>query len=176
MGKLLFKIAKKLKLTDEIKYYRKKGVQIGENVRMYNVRIDEGHGYLVKVGDECILTNCTILAHDASTQIYYNKTKVGKVEIGNRCFIGLGSIILPNVRIGDDCIVGAGTVVTKDIPKESIVVGNPARIISSIDEFKEKHENWIKEKPLFDKYWKYKTEEEKTKEREELKNDFGYDE
>lgn len=116
------------------------------------------------------------MSHDASTQIYFHKTKVGKVKIGDRVFIGLGSIILPNVKIGNDCIIGAGTVVTKDVPDNSIVVGNPSRIISSMDEFKNKHQLWMKEKPIFNTYWKKKTQEEKKEEIRMLEKTFGYDE
>lgn len=52
------------------------------------------------------------------------------VTIGDDCWIGGGAIISPGVRIGDRCVIGAGAVVTKDIPSDSIVVGNPARPIS----------------------------------------------
>ena len=173
---IFFKIAKKLKLTDDIKRYRKKGVKIGDNCKFYNVKIDGGHGYLVEVGNNTTLTNCTILTHDASTQIYFKKTKVGKVVIGDRCFIGLGAIILPNVKIGNDCIIGAGCVVSKNIPDNSIVIGNPARIVSSTSEFKKKHEENLKKKPVFNTYWKKKTKEQKQEEILLLKDTYGYDE
>ena len=51
------------------------------------------------------------------------------VKVGNNCFVGYGSILLPGVTIGDEVIVGAGSVVTKDVPSNSIVAGNPARVI-----------------------------------------------
>ena len=49
--------------------------------------------------------------------------------IGKNCFIGGRSLILPGVTIGDSCIVGAGSVVTRSVPPNSIVVGNPAKVI-----------------------------------------------
>jgi acetyltransferase-like isoleucine patch superfamily enzyme len=52
-------------------------------------------------------------------------------RIGEDCFIGARSIILPGVTIGDNCVVGSGSVVTKDVPTGSIVAGNPAQIIRS---------------------------------------------
>ncbi len=51
------------------------------------------------------------------------------VNIGKDCWIGGGAIILPGVTIGDRCVIGAGSVVTKDIPADSLAVGNPAKII-----------------------------------------------
>jgi len=51
------------------------------------------------------------------------------IAIGRDCWIGGGAIIQPGVTIGDRCIVGAGAVVTKDVPDDTIVVGNPARPI-----------------------------------------------
>lgn len=52
------------------------------------------------------------------------------ITIGNDCWLGGGAIICPGVTIGDRCVVGAGAVVTKDIPADSITVGNPARPIA----------------------------------------------
>lgn len=49
------------------------------------------------------------------------------IRIGRDCWIGGGAIIQPGVTIGDRVIVGAGAVVTKDVPDDAIVVGNPAR-------------------------------------------------
>ena len=59
----------------------------------------------------------------------------GRVEIGNNVFIGMNSIICRNVSIGENVIIGAGSVVTKDCQPNSVYVGNPARRISSIEDF-----------------------------------------
>jgi len=56
------------------------------------------------------------------------------VSIGDDCWIGGSAIISPNITIGDRCVVGAGSVVTKDIPSDSIVVGNPAKPVTDKDE------------------------------------------
>ena len=56
------------------------------------------------------------------------------VTIGNDCWIGGNSVICPGVTIGDGCTIGAGSVVTKDIPENSLAVGNPARVIKKIKE------------------------------------------
>ena len=49
------------------------------------------------------------------------------ISIGDDCWIGGGVIISPGITVGNRCIVGAGAVVTKDIPSDTIVVGNPAK-------------------------------------------------
>lgn len=64
-----------------------------------------------------------ILAHDMSRALTTD------TYIGKNCFIGAHSIIMPGVRIGDHCIVGSGSVVTQDVPANSIVGGNPAKVL-----------------------------------------------
>ena len=56
----------------------------------------------------------------------------GKVTIGNRVWIGGGTIILPNVTIGDDTVIGAGSIVTHDIPSGVVAVGNPCHVLREI--------------------------------------------
>ena len=59
-------------------------------------------------------------------------TRSAPVKIGNYCWIGGGSIILPGVEIGDGCVIGAGSVVTKSIPANSLAMGNPCRVSRSL--------------------------------------------
>ena len=78
----------------------------------------------VHIGEYVRVTGgVTILAHDACRALKAD------VFIGNNCFIGNKAIILPGVKIGNEVIVAAGAVVTKDVPSNSIVAGNPAKII-----------------------------------------------
>lgn len=77
----------------------------------------------IHIGEYTRITGAIILAHDACRKM---KTDT---YIGNKCFIGSKAIVLPGVTIGDEVIVGAGSVVTKDVPSNCIVAGNPARII-----------------------------------------------
>ena len=54
------------------------------------------------------------------------------VTIGNSVWIGGSATILPGVTIGDNCVIGAGSVVTKDVPANTVAVGNPAKVIKHI--------------------------------------------
>ena len=57
------------------------------------------------------------------------------IKIGNNVIIYANSIILPGVQIGDNVLIGAGSVVTKDIPSNSIAVGNPCKVIKNKDKY-----------------------------------------
>ena len=56
------------------------------------------------------------------------------VHIGKNCWIGAGVVIVPGVSIGDNTVIGAGSIVTKDIPANSVAVGNPCRVLREINE------------------------------------------
>ncbi len=56
----------------------------------------------------------------------------GNITIGNRVWIGGGTIILPNVTIGNDTVIGAGSVVTRSIPDGVVAVGNPCRVLRKL--------------------------------------------
>jgi len=56
--------------------------------------------------------------------------EVGRVKIGNSCWIGAKAVILKDVELGDHCVVGAGAVVTKSFPAGSVIVGVPAHAVS----------------------------------------------
>lgn len=61
------------------------------------------------------------------------------VKIEDNCWIGAGSIICPGVTVGENSVIGAGSVVTKDIPANSVAVGNPCKVLRTINEHDMKH-------------------------------------
>jgi maltose O-acetyltransferase len=72
--------------------------------------------------------------HPLSAAQRAEELEFGKpISIGQNCWIGGNAIILPGVTIGDRVIVGAGAVVTKDVPSDVVVGGNPAKIIKQLD-------------------------------------------
>ncbi len=119
-----------------VDHYRRAGVKIGEGTLFYApITLGRGGKDPIHIGQDCTLTGCTILGHDASTNRALGITRsiAKKTVIEDECFIGVGAIILMGVRIGRGSIVGAGAIVTKDVPPFSVVAGNPARIISSVE-------------------------------------------
>ena len=77
----------------------------------------------IHIGSYTMIAGAVIHTHD------YCRSLMADTYVGDNCFIGGGARILPGIRIGNNCIVGAGSVVTKDVPDNCIVAGNPARII-----------------------------------------------
>ena len=119
---------------------KKKGLRLGKKVWIVDTFFfDPSHCYLISIGDNTtICPNVRLIAHDASTKKHLGYTKFGKITIGENCFIGDSSIILPNVTIGPNTIIGAGSVVTKSIEANTVAAGNPAKAICSLDTYLKK--------------------------------------
>lgn len=110
-------------------------------VNMHSSHIDDLIPQAVTIGENFISSmNSVILAHDASLYNHIGKHRIEEVVIGNNVFLGTGVIVLPGVKIGDGAIVGAGAVVTKDVAPYTIVVGNPARYLCTVDDYIKKCE------------------------------------
>ena len=127
------------------------GLVVGKNFTMRDeVILDHSHPWHIEIGDDVTLApRVHILAHDASMKRELNFVRIGKVRIGNRVFVGAGSIILPGVTIGDDVIIGAGSVVTKDVPASCVAAGNPARVLCTLDAFLRRKQEEMQRVPCF---------------------------
>lgn len=154
------------------------GLQIGKDCHvMGECIIDPGHCWLITIGDRVTLApRVHILAHDASTKRMLGYTLIGKVTIGNDVFIGAESIILPNVTIGNKVVIGAGSVVTHSIPDNSVAVGNPAKVISTYDDYQRKRENQMANTAVFDESFTIHqiSEEKKGLMKEKLTHSVGF--
>lgn len=101
-------------------------ITIGQNVTVSREVLFLNHDFSICQG---------LLAADINEKGYFLK----KIEIGDNCFIGAKVTILPGTTVGENCIIGAGAVVKGNIPANSVLVGNPAKIIAKTDEFGKKH-------------------------------------
>jgi maltose O-acetyltransferase len=104
-----------------------KNVAIGDFVHIW------GSGGM-EIGENTIIAAHVIistLTHDKDSLLYRDTLINKPVKIGSNVWIGGGAIILPGVFIGNDAIIGAGAVVTKDVEAKTIVVGVPAKLLSS---------------------------------------------
>jgi len=130
---------------------KKNGLKVGNCILPDDIFIDTTHCFLITIGNRVGFgPNVTILAHDAfmkrGTGGY---TRVGLVTIEDDCKIGTNTIIMPGVTIGKGSIVGANAIVAKDIPPDSLAIGNPLKIVGSAGEYVEKHLKRIETSPVF---------------------------
>lgn len=172
-------IKSKLSTEPSIKQLVDRGLKVGRNFsKQKGCIIDPSHCWLITIGNNVTLApNVHILAHDASTKRFLDYTKVGKVTIGNDVFVGAGTIILPNVNIGNNVIIGAGSVVTKNIPDNSLIFGNPARVIGDTGVYLQKNKELMKDSPVYDASYTINgqvTNEKKVRMKEELTDIIGF--
>lgn len=128
------------------KYIKKHHIfrEMGENV-FFQPRVIPADPELIKFHNNIVVTsNVTFVNHDVF-DMGLNKLGDEKypylqepIEIMDNVFIGCNTTILGGVKIGPNVVIGAGSVITKDVPPNSVVVGNPAKVIETFDEYLEK--------------------------------------
>lgn len=89
------------------------------------------HGYGLVVHSDSIIGNNVILRHGVTIGMKRYDGQVCAPVIGDNVDVGASSIILGKITIGDNVSIGAGSIVVKDVPANSIVAGNPAKVIKS---------------------------------------------
>lgn len=127
MLKKIRKIINVIRQLNPEKYARHVGVVFGKECRFIG-RTDWGtEPYLITIGNHTEISfGCSFVTHDGSIWCFRDKEKYkgisrfGRITIGNNCFIGCKTIILPGVEIGNNCIVGAGSLVNKSIPNGEV--------------------------------------------------------
>lgn len=90
-------------------------------------------GNNVLIGSGCVICDSDAHPIHPSDRQNHELTKSSPIVIGNNVFIGARSIILKGVTIGEGAVIGAGSVITKDVPPMTVVAGNPAIIIKSLE-------------------------------------------
>jgi len=111
--------------------YKLRGYKIPFSVKVEGgVFLDKLYPAGIHIGENTLIARgATIFSHHHHIRVDNNQPLLVDTYVGENCFIATDAIILPGVKIGDQVIVGAGSVVTKDVPSNTIVGGNPARII-----------------------------------------------
>ncbi len=111
-------------------------IEIGENF-FANCNCVILDGAKVKFGDNVFIApNCGFYTagHPLDVTLRNQGLEYARpITIGNNVWIGGNVVVLPGVTIGDNCTIGAGSVVTRDIPANSVAVGNPCRVIKPIN-------------------------------------------
>lgn len=129
------------------KYLIKKGAKIGKGTRINGALNTFGtEPYLIEVGENCLFAyDVRLITHDGGIKVlnFLGKfecccDKVGRIQIGNNTYIGMGAYVMPNIHIGNNCIIGAGSVVTKNVSDDTVVAGVPAKKICTLKEYYEK--------------------------------------
>lgn len=127
-----------------VDFLRKGGAKIGKGTFFYvpsKRPVDESSLPYIEIGEYCRITEgVKILAHDYSyavlRRVYHSMPlKVGVTKIGNNVFIGMNAIICMGVSIGNNVVIGAGSVVTHDVPSNTVVAGNPAHVVGTLEDY-----------------------------------------
>ena len=112
-------------------------IELGNNINInYNTNINASNNGEIKIGNNVSIgQNCIIRASDhkyeeKNVPIIKQGHSPGKITIGDDIWIGANCVVTKNVSIGNHSIINAGSIVTRDVEENSIVGGNPAKLIN----------------------------------------------
>lgn len=135
---------RRLKIRLKLRLLRSRGLKYGKDFRCMGGVQFGSEPYLIKIGDHVTISfEVVFVTHDGGTWVYReteNKkyTKYAPIVVGNNCFIGCRSLMLPGAQLGNNCVVAAGAVVTKAFPDNVVVGGVPAKILGSTQDYIDK--------------------------------------
>jgi maltose O-acetyltransferase len=152
-GRLWRRAVLRLRGWPDLEGLERTGLRMGRNVFVGGGTVlDADFAHLIEIGDDTVISlGVMVLAHDASTRRHLGYSRVAPVRIGRRVFLGARAIVLPGVTIGDDAIVGAGSVVTRDVAPGTVVAGNPARPLTSTEQYLEHHRRELEQRPRWER-------------------------
>ena len=111
-------------------------VTMGDECSIWFNAVVRGDVAPITIGDRTLIgPNCQLVTPNHPIDYMERRKPVETgfpITIGEDCWLGAGVIVCPGVTIGNRCVIGAGSVVVKDIPDDSMAVGNPARVIRKL--------------------------------------------
>lgn len=140
-----------------IRFLKRKGVKIGDGCVFHDPNtcfVDIDKPYMVTIGNDVHITRgVTIIAHGYDWIVLHKKYggfygSADKVMIGNNVFIGMNSTIFRGADIGDNVIIGIGSLVNSKIPSNTVCAGIPAKVISTLDNYREKRKSKMVEEAV----------------------------
>lgn len=116
-------------------------VSIGQNFHITSYRVSVTIGNNTTISGNVMINNNDHNYEKINEGVMSQGLTYAQTEIGDDCFIGFGSVILPGTVLGNHCIVGANSVVRGKFPANTVIVGAPARIVKKYDSA---HKKWVK--------------------------------
>jgi acetyltransferase-like isoleucine patch superfamily enzyme len=141
---------------DPIRYFRSRGVEIGEDVEIFGANLFTfgSEPYLVSIGNQVTISHdVDFITHDGGLRIardkYPNAYLYGRIQVADQCFLGAHCILLPGAKIGAGSVIGSGSIVTGEIASGVVATGVPARPVKSVEEYiQEKRHLWVDTREL----------------------------
>jgi acetyltransferase-like isoleucine patch superfamily enzyme len=136
---------------DPVQFFRSQGVEIGEGVEIFGANLFTfgSEPYLVSLGSYVTVSHdVDFITHDGGMRVarskYPNAYLYGRINVGDRCFLGAHCVLLPGAKIGVGSIIGSGAIVAGEVPPGVVAIGVPAKPVKSVEDYIEgKMHRWV---------------------------------